>query len=56
MNRWVQKIDALEDKKRHFEDILKRQLNDLDDEFSTLRVFSQELQIRAKNLELQKCA
>lgn len=57
MDRWVLKIAALEDKKRHYEDLLRKELDELDGEFSTLRMFSQELQIKARRLQsLKDCA
>ena len=36
MDRWVLKIQGLEQKKRHYEQVLRRELERLDDEFSTL--------------------
>ena len=48
MNRWIAKIEALEEKRRHYEGILRRQLDDLNDEFSTLQMFSQDLQVRVQ--------
>lgn len=56
MNRWILKIEALEEKKRHYEGILRRQLDDLNDEFSTLQMFSQDLQVRVQRQEAQKRA
>ena len=56
MERWVMKIAALEEKKRHYEDILRRELDGLDDEFENLRFLSQELSIRARGLRLQRAA
>jgi len=56
MERWVVKIANLEDKKREYESILKRELNDIDDEFSTLGYLSQELQIRARGIRLRNAA
>ena len=56
MNRWIAKIEALEDKRRHYEGILRRQLDDLNDEFSTLQMFSQDLQVRVQRQERQKNA
>lgn len=56
MNRWVIKIDALDVKKRQYEEILQRELGELSDEFATLRMFSQELQVRSRRIELAKCA
>lgn len=56
MERWVVKISGLEQKKREYEAILKRELNDIDDEFSTLGFLSQELQIRARGLRRSRAA
>lgn len=56
MDRWVLKIQALEEKKRHYEQVLRRELDGLDDEFSTLKFLSQELQVRAQNLRGRKVA
>lgn len=56
MYRWVIKIDALEKKKQEYETILRQDLDQLDDEFMTLRIFSQELSRRAKQCELDKAA
>ncbi|MEG1525737.1 MAG: DUF6744 family protein [Clostridia bacterium] len=56
MERWVTKIQSLEGKKRHYENVLRRELDGLDDEFSTLKFLSQELSVRAKRLRFQKVA
>lgn len=56
MGRWIMKIDALEDKKKEYETVLSQQLGNLNDEFATLRVFSQELQIRSRKIEQSKAA
>lgn len=56
MERWVTKIQSLEGKKRHYENILRRELDGLDDEFSTLKFLSQELSVRAQRLRFQKAA
>jgi len=48
MSRWIAKIEAMEEKRRHYEGILRRQLDDLNDEFSTLQMFSQDLQVRVQ--------
>lgn len=54
MDRWVLKVQALEERKRHYEAVLCRELNGVDDEFSTLKFLAQELQTRANNIRLQK--
>ena len=56
MDRWVVKIEGLEQKKREYEEILKRELNAIDDEFSSLGYLSQELQIRAQGIRRSKAA
>lgn len=50
MERWVLKVQALEEKKRHYEGVLQRELRGLDDEFSILRLLSQELQVRSNSI------
>ena len=54
MERWVLKVQALEQKKRHYEGVLKRELDGLDDEFSVLKFLSQELQVRANSVRSQR--
>lgn len=56
MERWVVKIQELEEKKRHYEDILRRELSGLDDEFQSLRLLSQELSLRARGLRAKRAA
>lgn len=56
MERWVMKIDSLSAKKREYEEILHRELNELDDDFQSLSFLSQELQIRSRGLRLNKAA
>ena len=56
MERWVAKIENLEQKKRHYENILRRDLDGLDDEFDTLKFLSQELSVRARGLRFRKAA
>ena len=56
MERWVNKISNLEEKKKHYEEILRRELTGLDDEFESLKFLSQELSVRARNLRFRKAA
>ena len=56
MERWVLKIQALEEKKKHYEGVLRRELDGLDDEFTTLKFLAQELQVRARSIRFQKAA
>ena len=51
-NRGV--VQALEEKKRHYEGVLQRELDGLDDEFSVLKLLSQELQVRARSIRSQR--
>ena len=54
MDRWVLKVQALEERKRHYEGVLQRELSGLDDEFSVLKLLSQELQVRANSIRSQR--
>ena len=56
MERWVLKIQALEEKKKHYEGVLRRELDGLDDEFATLKFLCQELQVRAQSIRFPKAA
>lgn len=56
LERWALKIGALEEKKRHYEEVLRRELTGLDDEFSALQFLGQELSARARNIRVQKAA
>ena len=56
LERWVLKIATLEGKKRHYEDVLRRELDGLDDEFDTLKLLAQELTVRARGIRQKKAA
>ena len=56
MDRWVLKVQGLEEKKKHYEQVLQRELDGLDDEFNTLKFLAQELQVRANSIRFQKAA
>lgn len=56
MERWVVKIQTLEEKKRRYENILRRELSGLDEEFESLRLLSQELSLRARGIRSRKAA
>ena len=56
MERWVLKVRDLEERKRHYEEVLRRELNGLDDEFATLKFLAQELQARSHSIRFQKAA
>ena len=54
MDRLVLGIQKLEQKKSYYESILKQELHDVDDQYTSLRYLSNELQLRARNLQAQK--
>ncbi len=56
MDRWVLKVKGLEEKKKHYEKVLRRELDGLDDEFGTLKFLAQELLVRADSIRFQKAA
>lgn len=56
LEKLVLRIRSLEEKRTYYEDILHRELTDLDDQFTSLRYLSNELQIRARGLRVQKKA
>lgn len=56
LEHWALKIQGLEERKRHYEQVLRRELDGLDDEFGTLKFMGQELQNQAKNIRFQKAA
>ena len=54
LERWALKIQDLEVRKQHYEQVLRRELDGLDDEFGTLKFLGQELQARAQSIRFQK--
>lgn len=56
MDRCVLRIQALEEKKGRYEQILKRELSELDNQFTSLRYLADELRLRARGLRCQKKA
>lgn len=46
IQRWMQKINALQMKKQTYEQILQRQLDDLNSDYAMLQMQSQELAVR----------
>jgi hypothetical protein len=56
MDRWALKIQRLDEKKHHYESLLKRELSDLDDQYGTLKFLAQELSARVNKIKLEKCA
>lgn len=56
LERWVLRIEELEQKKQRFEALFQKELSETDEEFGSLRLFSQELQIRAQGIRMQNAA
>lgn len=56
LERLALRIKGLEDKRSYYEAILQKELTDMDEQFTSLRYLSDELQIRARGLRLQKKA
>lgn len=52
LDRWELKIQSLENKKREYEKILKRNLSDVDDEFSMLRGIYDNFKMSVKNTQI----
>ena len=50
------RIRGLEEKRSYYEGILNKELTALDDQFTSLRYLSEELQIRARGLRVKKNA
>lgn len=46
INRWLLKINVLQEKKKTYEKVLQRQLNDLNSDYAMLQMQAQELQVR----------
>ena len=56
LERWINRIRELEEKMLRFEALFRMQLVDTDSEFDTLRLYSQELQMRSTSLRVRKAA
>lgn len=51
VNKWLTKIASLEEKKRQYESLFRKELDRLNDDFDVLKLQSQELQLRLRKLE-----
>ena len=54
--RWIQKVKALEAKRVTYEEILKRQLDDLNQDFDLLKLQSNELAVRNSKAQMKIAA
>lgn len=53
IERWIKKIQALQQKKKTYEDVLKRQLDALNSDYAMLQMQSEELQVRTIKGQMQ---
>lgn len=56
MERWILRIDDLKQKKQRYEALFRKDLSETDAEFDSLQLYSQELQIRADGIRMQRAA
>lgn len=56
MERWIRRIHELEQKKQRYEALFRKALSETDAEFDSLQLYSQELQIRADGIRMQRAA
>ena len=56
MERWIGRIDDLKQKKQRYETLFRKELSETDAEFASLQLYSQELQIRADGIRMQRAA
>nr|WP_302666507.1 DUF6744 family protein [uncultured Agathobaculum sp.] len=56
MERWILRIDDLKQKKQRYEALFRKELSETDAEFDSLQLYSQELQIRADGIRMQRAA
>lgn len=50
IGKWLNKISKIEEKKQKYEDLFRKELDRLNDDFDVLKLQSQELQLRLKKL------
>lgn len=53
IGRWIQKIQALQQKKKTYEEVLKRQLDALNSDYAMLQMQSEELRVRNLQGQMQ---
>lgn len=56
MERWIRRINDLKQKKQRYEALFRKELSETDAEFDSLQLYSQELQIRADGIRMQRAA
>ena len=56
MERWIRRIEDLKEKKQRYEALFQKELTETDEEFNSLQLYQQELQIRAQGIRALKAA
>ena len=56
MERWINRIRELEQKKQRYEALFQKELSETDAEFGSLELYSQELQVRVDGIRMLKVA
>ena len=56
IERWIRRINDLKQKKQRYEALFRKELSETDAEFDSLQLYSQELQIRADGIRMQRAA
>ena len=56
MERWIRRIEDLKEKKQRYEALFQKELTETDEEFHSLQLYQQELQIRAQGIRALKAA
>ena len=53
IGKWLEKIESLKNKKHQYEQLFRKELNRLSDDFDVIQLQSQELQLRLKKLDFK---
>ena len=56
MERWISRIEELKAKKQRYEALFRKELTETDEEFDSLQLYQQELQMRAEGIRALKVA
>ena len=56
ISRWLLKIEALREKKKTYEEVLKQKLNDLNSDYAMLQMQSEELRVRSVQGQMKMAA
>ena len=54
IDRWIEKISKLESKREQYENLFKKELGKLNDDFDVLKLQSQELQLRLRKADMKE--